>query len=166
MLFRSHDFLQLSSRGTQKEVRGAQPEQGEQQVDGSDNPEPEYGESILGCVRSLCSCNPRSLDAPRIHQAVSGLIPTSLVLPQHMSTSAAISQQLLPASSIDIASGVYTESDRLFIGLSTKLNWPQDQAREVLSVLRNPKFSLDDLQPDLLRQVNPYYFLECLYMST
>ena len=107
--------------------------------------------SVLDCIRDLFTCTPTSLSSVEFEGALDQLPPPfHLAPPQHVEHSYALSRNMLPVP----ARGNYTASERMFLDLGTRNNWPQQQSRDVLAVLRHPNFHPEDLQPDLLRQVS------------
>ena len=48
----------------------------------------------------------------------------------------------------------YTVTERMFLGMATKRDWTQNEAREVLDMLLDPRFRIEDLSADVLRRVS------------
>ena len=46
-----------------------------------------------------------------------------------------------------------TESERRFVQVATDCNWTQSETQEVLKVLKDEGFHLEDVHPDLIRLV-------------
>ena len=110
--------------------------------------------AVLTCIRDLFTCKPTALCSENFVRALSRLkVPDSesdiVIDPSHVDVSDAVSRGLLP---VPQHSGNYTASERVFLDMGTRLNWPQEQAHDVLAALRDPRFHLEDLHPDLLRQ--------------
>ena len=109
--------------------------------------------AVLTCIRDLFTCKPTALGPEDFERALTRLqIPDSesniVIVPPHVDVSDAVSRGLLPIPQ----QSNYTASERMFLDMGTRLNWPQEQAHDVLAVLRDPRFHLEDLHPDLLRQ--------------
>ncbi len=63
----------------------------------------------------------------------------------------ALQQRLIPESK-SIQKN-YTELEKKFLELATRLNWTQAESPEVLQMLRDPQFRREHLAADILRQV-------------
>ena len=50
----------------------------------------------------------------------------------------------------------YSESERRFIQLATVRDWTQSETHDVLKVLKDLLFRLEDIRPDLLRRVSVF----------
>ncbi len=50
-----------------------------------------------------------------------------------------------------------TESERLFVQLATTRDWTQSETHYVLKVLKDSRFQLEDVRPDLLRRVCDFF---------
>ncbi len=55
----------------------------------------------------------------------------------------------------------YTASERKFLQLATDWDWTQSEMQAVLKVLKDERFRLEYVRPDLIRRVllfeNPFY---------
>ena len=72
-------------------------------------------------------------------------------VPVPIEFSDAVARGLLPPRAADIST--YSTSERMFLGMATRFNWPQEQSHQVLEVLQDPSFQLDDLDASVLRKV-------------
>ena len=50
----------------------------------------------------------------------------------------------------------YSESERRFVQLATVRDWTQSETHDVLKVLKDVRFRLEDIRPDLLRRVSVF----------
>ena len=112
--------------------------------------------SALYCIQDAFSCNPSMLNFSRVHEALSkasAVVPATCMsaVPVPIEFSDAVARRLLPPRAADIST--YSTSERMFIGMATRLNWPQEQSHQVLEVLRDPSFQVDDLDASVLRKV-------------
>ncbi len=106
-------------------------------------------------LRKSFSCRPSEFDRSHIRQVLSGVsdsYSSRFPLPSHMSVAEAVSRRLLPER-MSLENN-YTESDRIFLELATRLNWTQGQSREVLHMIRDPHFRREHLSAGVLRQVS------------
>ena len=126
--------------------------------DVAQNPQSQDGETLLSnSLLKSFSCRPSDishiiqeladLDSQAGAMIESGVCP----LAKHMPLTEALQQGLIPESTS--IQKKYTESDRMFLELATRLNWTQAESREVLQILRDPQFRREHLSADVLRQV-------------
>jgi len=47
----------------------------------------------------------------------------------------------------------YTDSERKFMQLATDWDWTQSETQAVLKILKDERFRLEDVRPDLIRRV-------------
>ena len=64
--------------------------------------------------------------------------------------------------SVEVYNG-YTASERKFMQLATDWDWTQSETQSVLKVLKDERFRLEDVRPDLIRRV---LLFENLFYST
>ena len=57
----------------------------------------------------------------------------------------------------------YTTSERKFMQLVTDWDWTQSETQAVLKVLKDERFQLENVRPDLIRRV---FLFENLFYST
>jgi hypothetical protein len=117
--------------------------------------------SVISCVHTLFSNGADSVDFPAFARALSRL-PTSqtdCVPPVPVQFSEAVASRLI---SVEVYND-YTASERKFMQLATDWDWTQSETQSVLKVLKDERFRLEDVRPDLIRRV---LLFENLFYST
>ena len=100
---------------------------------------------LISILLDLFSSNALWTDGAIIH-AISSLPPSDFVAPAPVPLSDSVARNLIPVE----AYGEYSESERRFIQLVTVRNWTQSETHDVLKVLKDVRFRLEDIRPDLL----------------
>ena len=113
---------------------------------------------MISIVRGLFSSKALWTDGAIIH-AISSLPPSDFVAPAPVPWSDSVARHLIPVE----AYSEYSESERRFVQLATVRDWVQSETHDVLKVLKDVRFRLEDIRPDLLRRVSvfitPHYTL-------
>ena len=101
------------------------------------------------------------MDFPAFARALSRLpaSQTDFVPPVPVQLSEAVARRLI---SVEVYNG-YTASERKFMQLATDWDWTQSETQAVLKVLKDERFRLEDVRPDLIRRV---LLFENLFYST
>ena len=97
-----------------------------------------------------------------ISNALSRLPKITYAPPSHITYQEALDRGLLPMQGDDVYSQ-YNVTERMFLSMSTDRNWTQNEAREVLEVLLDPRFRIEDLGADVLRRVSIHLFIPPLF---
>jgi hypothetical protein len=102
-------------------------------------------------VHTLFSRGADSVDFPGFARALSRLpaSQTDFVPPVPVQLSEAVASRLI---SVEVYNG-YTASERKFMQLATDWDWTQSETQAVLKVLKNERFRLENVRPDLIRRV-------------
>ena len=106
---------------------------------------------LISIVLDVFSSNALWTDGAIIH-AISGLPPSGFVAPAPVPWSDSVARNLIPVE----AYSEYSESERRFIQLATVRDWTQSETHDVLKVLKDVRFRLEDIRPDLLRRVSVF----------
>ena len=106
---------------------------------------------MISIVLGLFSSNALWTDGAIIH-AISSLPPSDFVAPAPVPWSDSVARNLIP---VEVYSE-YSESERRFIQLATVRDWTQSETHDVLKVLKDVLFRLEDIRPDLLRRVSVF----------
>ena len=123
------------------------------------NPQSQDGETLLSnSLLKSFSCRPSDISHIRqeladLHSRAGAMIESGVcrIRAKHMPLTEALQQGLIPQSTS--IQKKYTESDKMFLELATRLNWTQAESREVLQMLKDPQFRREHLSADVLRQV-------------
>ena len=105
---------------------------------------------LISIVLDLFSSNAWT-DGAIIH-AISSLPPSDFVAPAPIPLSDSVARILIPVE----AYSEYSESERQFVQLATVRDWTQSETHDVLKVLKDVRFRLEDIRPDLLRRVSVF----------
>ena len=117
------------------------------------------GDSGDAGSRSILSCMHKAFISPtgqNLSDALSRLAEITndraFAPASHMTCREAAREGLLPVEGDDLYF-YYTETERMFLSMSTEREWTQNEAREVLEMLLDPKFRTEDLSTDVLQRV-------------
>ena len=114
------------------------------------------GTNIISLVCKVFSLRADSLKDSGIAQAtfsIQQLEPDVFAPPVPVPLSESLARSLIP---MELYSQ-YTESERLFVQLATTRDWTQSETNKVLKVLKDSRFHLEDVRPDLLRRVSDFF---------
>jgi hypothetical protein len=100
---------------------------------------------LISILLDLFSSNALWTDGAIIH-AISSLPPSDFVAPAPVPWSDSVARNLIPVE----AYSEYSESERRFIQLAAIRDWTQSETHDVLKVLKDVRFRLEDIRPDLL----------------
>ena len=106
---------------------------------------------MISIVRDLFSSKALWTDGAIIH-AISSLPPSDFVAPAPVPLSDLVARNLIP---VEVYSE-YSEPERRFVQLTTVRDWTQSETHDVLKVLKDVRFRLEDIRPDLLRRVSVF----------
>ena len=96
-----------------------------------------------------------------ISNALSRLPKITYAPPSHITYQEALDRGLLLVQ--DDVYSQYNVTERMFLSMSTDRNWTQNEAREVLEVLLDPRFRIEDLGADVLPRVSIRLFIPQLF---
>ena len=102
-------------------------------------------------MHALFSRGADSVDFPGFARALSRLpaSQTDFVPPVPVQLSEAVASRL---NSVEVYNG-FTASERNFVQLATDWDWTQSETEAVLKILKEERFRLEDVRPDLIRRV-------------
>ncbi len=103
---------------------------------------------LISIVRDLFSLKALWTDGAIIH-AISSLPPSDFVAPVPVPWSDSVARNLIPVE----AYSEYSESERRFIQLATVRDWTQSETHDVLKVLKDVLFLLEDICTYFVRRV-------------
>ena len=121
------------------------------------NTQSQDGETLLSnSLLKSFSCRPSDIshirqDLADLDSQAGAMIESGLCpLAKYMPLTEALQQGLIPESTS--IQKKYTESDKMFLELATRLNWTQAESRQVLQMLKDPQCRRERLSADVLRQ--------------